>query len=140
MFNWKEAASFEGAHLAGANLARGQFPGANFTGANLEGAHLFKTNIRRANFTGVNLEGANLSHAAIEGADFRDAWIGDANFLGAFVHHEPVSFEGAIANETTVFPPRYPGGLDPGEVPPGVIFASERPPGYPTWDVPLGAH
>ena len=42
--------------------------------------------------------------------------------------------EEAVADEGTI----WPKGFEPKAA--GVIFASERPPGYPTWDVPLGAH
>ena len=61
---------------------------------------------------GAFLEAADLTGADLEGADLT----------------------GAIANEETT----WPDGFDPKAA--GVIFASERPPGYPTWDVPLGAH
>ena len=82
------AANLTGADLVGADLVDADLAAANLTGAdlaaaNLTGADLRGANLAGANLTGATLTGATLKDADLTGADLRRAHLAAANLTGA---------------------------------------------------------
>lgn len=82
---WK--ADFEGANLAGANLAAADCRYSNFKNANLNGACLAYANLHQANFTGARMRDASFTGVSLnlsgESDSVHQQVAGPGNFIGA---------------------------------------------------------
>ncbi len=95
------------ANLSGADLRKANLSGADLLGADLSGAVLFRANFSGADLSGANLSGANLREANFSGADLSGANISGVD-LGFVEGFEGLRLAGAIGEEKTRLPPRWP--------------------------------
>ncbi|MHA1529592.1 MAG: pentapeptide repeat-containing protein [Alphaproteobacteria bacterium] len=106
------AANLSGADLAWANLSGAGLEGANLSGADLSRANLRDADLFEADLSDADLGSANLSGAGLEGANLSGAGLVGANLggvdLGKLHDAGGVQLEGAIGDDETRLPPRWP--------------------------------
>ncbi|UCH14989.1 MAG: pentapeptide repeat-containing protein, partial [Bacteroidales bacterium] len=113
-------ANLEEANLKEATVAQAVFNGANMKGINLKEVTLYNIDLRDAvlmyaniketsmhsvDFRGADLRNANIKEASLQEVDFRKS-----DLRGADLHEATIvdcKFEGAIADNTTLFPPGF---------------------------------
>lgn len=111
------------AYLEWANLSQAIFENANLITAHLRNAHLRESILVNCRLIGSRLNNANLIGADLTGANVRGVTFKGANFIRAickFVHYDSADFEGAIYDDSTV----WPEGFDPESR--GLIRVSNR--------------
>ncbi len=116
-------ANLEEANLKEASIVQAVFSGANMKGINLKEVALYNidlrdavlmyANIKETSMYSVDLRGADLRNANIKEASLQEVDFRDSDLRGADLHEAEIldcKFEGAIVDDTTLFPPGFDTG------------------------------
>lgn len=86
--------------------------GIDLEGLDLSGTNFYRANLSNANLKSTRLSGTCFSHATLDGTDLCHArGIGEADFLGATMHHVRVYDQKSKKTRTLVCDPMHISGL-----------------------------